>query len=190
MKEKLKSLDRNVATLVVIVLLVVAGIVYNASSSNDSGPQEETAAAQEQQGEENTEEAVEAEEGESSPEAEAQTPEVTPEDNAEADDDGSRYNYVAQAGDSYTKIVRKAIQTYGIDNDINLTPAQIIYAETIMTQAADEPQLNLGQAVSIDEETLKSTIDDASALDDANESEWEYYVQFVDFNTDAVGEAR
>ncbi|MBI2285661.1 hypothetical protein HYU82_02465, partial [Candidatus Saccharibacteria bacterium] len=77
------------------------------------------------------------------------------------------YSYVAQTGDSYTKMARKAVQTYGLKNKVNLSPAGIIFAETNLTRAAGSPQLNLGQKVEIKESTVHEWVDKAQDLTDA-----------------------
>ena len=100
------------------------------------------------------------------------------------------YHYTAQPGDSYTKIARKAVQTYGIVEDVSLSQAQIIFAETVLTQRANEPLLNVGQEVSIGEELIAETVKNAEELSDEAEAAWEGYVASVDFNTDSVGEPR
>lgn len=98
--------------------------------------------------------------------------------------------YEAQAADTYTQMVRKAIQSYGIENSVNLSGAEIVFAETNLTLEAGSPQLEVGQKVSISKETVKKWVEAAQKLDDATEGLWNYYVQFVDFNTDSVGENR
>lgn len=98
------------------------------------------------------------------------------------------YSYVAQSGDSYTKMARKAIQTYGLKKKINLSPAGIIFAETNLTQAVGSPQLNLDQKVEIKESVLHEWVDKAQSLTDAQEAAWNVYVKFVDFNTNNVGQ--
>ncbi len=100
------------------------------------------------------------------------------------------YSFVAQAGDSYTEIARKAVQTMGILDNINLSQAQIIFAETKLTQAAGSPGLEVGQKVQIAEDMLKGIVEEAVNISEANEALWEEYVKFVDFNTDNVGETR
>lgn len=99
------------------------------------------------------------------------------------------YTYTAQSGDSYSLIARKAIQTYGIQNKVKLSQAQIIAAETKLTQAAGSPVLVVGQKVSIKKSDVKTQVEAVQKLSAAEQAEWQYYVQFADFNTDAVGEA-
>lgn len=111
------------------------------------------------------------------------------EEEGEQVDQTGKFVYVTQPGDSYTLMARKAVQTYGKKFDVQVSPAGIIYAETNLTLVAGSPHLEVGQEVSIDEALVKDWVDRAQALSDNEEAAWEYYVQFVDFNTDRVGEA-
>lgn len=98
------------------------------------------------------------------------------------------YNYIAQSGDSYSKISRKAIQTYAIKNKINLSNAKVIAAETWMTQAAGSPLLNQGEKTQVKESAVKSFVDLAKKLDAATEARWNVFTKHVNFNTNAVGQ--
>lgn len=98
------------------------------------------------------------------------------------------YSYTAQAGDSYTLMARKALQTYGILNKLTLSQAQIVYAETLMAQEAGSPQLVAGQKVTFDSAKIKTWADKAKAVTGPAEAAWQQYVQYVDFNTNNVGE--
>lgn len=90
------------------------------------------------------------------------------------------YNYHAHAGDSYTVLVRKSVQAYSKSDKVKLTPAQIIYAETNLTIAAGSPYLNLDQTVAIKKSDVKSWVDKAAKLTEAEKTAWNYYVQFTD----------
>lgn len=98
------------------------------------------------------------------------------------------YNYVAQPGDSYTKMARKAVQTFGITDEVNLTGAQIVYAETQLTQLAGSPLLDIDQDVELVKADVSEWVDKALELTEEEEAAWNTYVPSVDFNTDAVGE--
>jgi hypothetical protein len=98
------------------------------------------------------------------------------------------YSYEAQSGDSYTQMTRKAVQTYGLKNKVNLSSAGIIFAETNLTRAAGSPALNLGQKVEMKESQIHEWVDKAQNLSDATEAAWNFYVPSVNFNTDNVGE--
>lgn len=100
------------------------------------------------------------------------------------------YGYVAQEGDSYTLIARKAVQTYGKIFKVELTLGQVIFAETHLTQGAGSPMLTVGEKVSIKEATVKEWVQKAQKLTTSEKAAWQSYAQFVDFNTDKVGEAR
>jgi hypothetical protein len=99
------------------------------------------------------------------------------------------YSYTAQTDDSYTLMARKAIQTYGINANVNLSPAQIIYAETLLTQEASSPLLTVGQKVTIKTSTVKNWVDKAGALSAEAKTAWQAYANGVDFNTNHVGQA-
>lgn len=100
------------------------------------------------------------------------------------------YKYVAQPGDSYSQMARKAIQTYGINEKVKLTLAQIVYAETKLTEAAGSPYLAVGQVVELKHADVKSWADSAQKLSAADANAWQTYVAYIDFNTNAVGEKR
>ena len=98
------------------------------------------------------------------------------------------FEYSAQPGDSYTLMARKAVQTYGIINNVKLSNAAIIFAETNITQEAGSPYLNLGQAVKIDTETVRDWVKKAEKLSDKELAAWSMYVSGANFNTNAVGQ--
>lgn len=100
----------------------------------------------------------------------------------------SPYQYVTQPGDSYTLMARKAIQTYGIVNNVELSQAQILMAETHLTQEAGEPYLAVGQEVTIGEAAVEKWVEAAQELSEEKEAAWQHYVPLADFNTDDVGE--
>lgn len=105
----------------------------------------------------------------------------------QANDDA--YQYVAQPGDSYTLMARKAIQTYGINNDVQLSLAEIIMAETHLVIEAGQPLLTVGQEVTISASAVEKWVENAQAMSPEQEADWQRYVPGVDFNTDSVGEA-
>lgn len=98
------------------------------------------------------------------------------------------YEYVAQPGDSYSVLARKAVQTYGLENKVSLSEAQIIAAETWLTINADSPLLDEGQAVSIDKRTVKDQVERAQKLSKAKQALWQPYVAGVNFDTRNNGE--
>jgi LysM repeat protein len=116
--------------------------------------------------------------------------ESTEEPAEESSEDAGTFDYVAQSGDSYSLIARKAVQTYGVINSVNLSGAQIIFVETNLTLAAESPALNLGDKVSIDGNLLAEWVEKAKELTEAQQAAWQVYADRANFNTDAVGEAR
>jgi len=100
------------------------------------------------------------------------------------------FDYVAQPGDSYSLMARKAVQTYGVINNVNLSGAQIIFVETNLTLAAGSPVLNLGQQVSIDGNLIAEWIEKARELSEGQQAGWQVYANVANFNTDNVGEVR
>ena len=110
------------------------------------------------------------------------------EQDSEQAQSGKEYNYKAQPGDTYSQMARKAVQTYGVNNNEDLSLAQILYVETNLTIMAGSPHLNVGQEVKIKEGDVKAWVDRAKDLDEATENLWNAYVPGTDFNTDNVGE--
>jgi len=100
------------------------------------------------------------------------------------------FNYVAQPGDSYSLMARKAVQTYGIETSTNLSGAQIIFVETNLTKAAKSPSLKVGEKVSISRQMVSEWSEKAKSLTEAQQKAWQVYANHVNFNTNAVGEAR
>jgi hypothetical protein len=100
------------------------------------------------------------------------------------------YSYVAQPDDTYSQMVRKAIQTYGKTNKVKLSNAKIIAAETNITQDDGSPLLTLGQKVDIKESSVKAWVEKVQKLTVAQEAAWNAYTVGVDFNTNNIGEAK
>jgi len=96
------------------------------------------------------------------------------------------YSYTAGVGDSYTQIVRKAVQTYGIVNKKDVGNARIVFIETTAAQAAGNPELAVGQKVTVTENDIKSWIEKAQKLSEADVAAWQTYVPLIDFNTNNV----
>ena len=99
------------------------------------------------------------------------------------------YTYTAQPGDSYSLIARKAIQTYGIINNVQLSEAQIIFVETNLTQKAGSPELNKGQKVEVSVNYIKEWSDKAGQLTQEQKDAWNVYAQNANFNTNSVGQS-
>ena len=99
------------------------------------------------------------------------------------------YTYTAQDGDSYSLMARKSVQHYSKDNKSNLNQAQIIFAETSLTQAAGSPQLEIGQKVTIKESDVKTVVEKAKKLSPAEQAAWAQYAAGANFDTSHVGES-
>jgi hypothetical protein len=97
------------------------------------------------------------------------------------------YTYTAKSGDSYSVLARKAIQTYGIVNNVKLSLAQILAAENALTAQAGSPDLSEGQVVSLTQSNVKSAMDAAKKLSPADEAAWNTYVPYVNFDTRSNG---
>lgn len=93
------------------------------------------------------------------------------------------YAYTARAGDSYTVLARKAVQTYGIREKVKQSQAQIVAAETFLTSAAGFPAVNEGQAVTFKKADVAAAIKQAQGLSSAQLAAWQTYVSNVDFDT-------
>lgn len=108
---------------------------------------------------------------------------------AETTSDKSKvYSYTANAGDAYTQLVRKAVQTYGIENNKAIGTARIVAIETKASEQAGWPLLNEGQVVSFSESLVKTWVDEAMKLSAADVAAWQTYVQYIDFDTKNIGE--
>lgn len=116
------------------------------------------------------------------------TQEESTEENSDQENTSS-FSYVAQPGDSYSLMARKAVQTYGINSSVNLSGAQIIYTETNLTNEAGSPVLVLGGNVSISEDSVEKWVNSAQELTDSQQAAWQVYVAGANFNTNDVGEA-
>lgn len=120
---------------------------------------------------------------------EAENEEAAEDEQSSESEEAAVYNYVAQPGDSYTLMARKATQTFGITEDVSLSKAQIIFTETNLTQAAGSPLLNLDEKVEIDKGLVSEWVERAQELSEDEEAAWSTYAEGIDFNTDSVGES-
>jgi hypothetical protein len=131
---------------------------------------------------------VQAHEGHDDSKVQAQTTQAQTQSTPQTSNEVT-YQYVAQTGDSYSLIARKAVQTYGLSSKTKLSRAQIIYVETHLTLEAGSPELNVGQKVGIKESSVRSWAEKADKLTPVQEKAWDTYAQYADFNTNHVGEA-
>lgn len=98
------------------------------------------------------------------------------------------YHYVAQPGDSYTQLVRKAVQTYGVLQKKDIGNARIVAIETMLSEKAGWPALEIGQKVNFDEKQIATAVEQAMKLGDMDVAAWRTYVPFINFMTNHIGE--
>lgn len=92
-----------------------------------------------------------------------------------------QYSLTAEDGASYTVIARQIVQEYAKLKDLSLTKAQIIAAETMLTQDAGAPLLDVGQKVTIKTTAVHNAVTKARALSADEIAAWETYVPYVQF---------
>lgn len=97
------------------------------------------------------------------------------------------FSYTSQPGDSYSLMARKSIQNFLAENKMTLTNAQILFAETNLTQLAKSPYLEVGQKVRVAKSTLKEWTEKAKNLTKEQEARWNVYAQYANFDTSRVG---
>lgn len=167
-----KSINLAIIAFIVTLGLAISSLTFMVSAQEETETTEATPVTTSENEAETTEES-----------ASEQNDEATSEET-------NTYNYVAQPGDSYSLMARKATQTYGINNSVNLSGAQIIFVETNLTLLAGSPELNLGQNVEINESDVSEWVQKAQDLSEEEIAEWEVYVPGADFNTNSVGESQ
>lgn len=101
---------------------------------------------------------------------------------------GDVFSYTAQTGDSYTVLARKAIQTYGLTEKVNLSEAQIVAAETALTQNGHDKLLEIGQKVDIAKNDVATAVKNAQSLSTSQLADWQVYVPSVNFDTSKAGQ--
>ncbi len=95
----------------------------------------------------------------------------------------TNYVYKAKPGDSYSVLARKAIQTYGITENVKLSLAQIIAGETNLAKKAGFPSLNISDEIIFKKDEIKEAVDHVQKLSKAELLAWKQYVPYVDFDT-------
>jgi hypothetical protein len=91
------------------------------------------------------------------------------------------YAYTTVDSDSYTVLARRSVQAYGTANNVPLSPAQIIAAESFLTEQAGQPLLEVGQQISLKNTDVKAAIERARSLSADELAAWETYVPYVVF---------
>lgn len=168
-----KSINLAVTSFIAILAVALMLVTFSVSAQ-EAEVEEITPVTTEENAEEETNEET--------------SQETTEEESSESE--SGAFDYVAQSGDSYSLMARKAVQTYGVINSVNLSGAQIIFAETNLTLEAGSPILSLGQNVSISESLVAEWVEKAQELTEEQQAEWQVYVSDANFNTDSVGEVR
>lgn len=97
----------------------------------------------------------------------------------------TEFTYTAQAGDSYSLLARKAIQSYANSQKATLSPAQAVAAEAFLSESAGSPELNEGQGVTINPNDVKSVVERAQKLPAEELAIWNTYAQDVVFEAGA-----
>lgn len=89
------------------------------------------------------------------------------------------YTFVAQPGDAYCLFARSAISDYNKANNLNLTGAQRIAAETFIISDAGFPRLTIGQQVTFSHDTIKNAVDKAMSLSPSQLDNWQPYADLA-----------
>lgn len=89
------------------------------------------------------------------------------------------FTFTATSGDAYCLFARSAIVDYADSNNIKLTSAQRIAAETFIMSDAGFPRLAIGQTVTFTSETIKNAVDKALALTPAQLALWQPYADLA-----------
>lgn len=89
------------------------------------------------------------------------------------------YSFVAVAGDAYCLFARSAISDYNQANNLNLTGAQRIAAETFIISDAGFPRLAIGQQVTFSHDTIKNAVDKAMSLTPSQLDNWQPYADLA-----------
>lgn len=92
----------------------------------------------------------------------------------------NQYTAVAENGDSYITIARKAIQQHIETRKQPLSEVQRIAAETKLAEDASWPEIQAGQAVTINDTALRDAVAFATSLDADSRNAWQQYAAAVD----------
>lgn len=190
LKENKGLLVTALVVAVCVYLMSGVGVANNVENTDDQNTKTEQASKEEKVVEVNTSTGEEKTSSESEllKNKDTETVEEPIKNDTELSEDVQHYEYTAQVGDSYTALARKAVQTYGKTAGINLSKAQIVAAETMLTQEAKSPYLNQKQKVKVEVLDVASVVQKVLKMSKSEEEAWVVYVSGVDFNTDNVGE--
>lgn len=97
--------------------------------------------------------------------------------------DSQNYDYVAKKSNNLTLLVRRSLQLYDESNDqITLSEAQIIYAETNIVRDLGSYGLDIGQMVSVPGELLAKYAQSSQSLSPSQIAAWDRYVRVAQFD--------
>ena len=102
--------------------------------------------------------------------------------------DSGGHSYTAQAGDSLTIFARDAISAHAEEEEISLTPAQRVFAETTAVAKLGGELLEIGQKVTIPNDTVQAAIESAQKLSAESQAAWQPYAALVDYSVPAVAD--
>ena len=85
------------------------------------------------------------------------------------------FTYVAQGGESYTTLARRAVAAI----DAGLTPAERVAAETKLTAEANAEWLNEGQAVTLRKDAVRAAVTWAKGLNAEQKAVWQPYADLI-----------
>lgn len=89
------------------------------------------------------------------------------------------FKYEAVAGDSYTLLARKAVNTYIKDANMKLTGAQRIAAETFIASNSGFPELIVGQSVNFTKDSIKDAVETVTNLPVSKLALWQPYADLA-----------
>lgn len=172
-----RTSSRKTIAIVIGILIVLAGIAYFATTTRD-GDDSSTEAEQsitdtEEQSKQEEQAKKEADDAKIE-EAKEAAATGEPVDTVVVESD-SEYRYVAGNGDSYTVLARQAIA----QTDSDMTNAERVAAETLLTQDAGAPYLDIGQEVNIQKDAVEKAISWAKSLSSEQKSAWQFYADQV-----------
>lgn len=89
------------------------------------------------------------------------------------------FTFVASSGDNYSQFARSAISDYATNNNLKLSGAQRIAAETFIISDAGFPGLAIGQQVTFSNDTIKNAVDKAMSLSPSQLINWQPYANLA-----------
>lgn len=98
------------------------------------------------------------------------------------------YNYTVQECNNYTLLIRNSVQLYDQANDsVELSQAQVIYAETNIAQAVEAADIIFpNEEIKIDSELVAKYAASSQDLSSGQISAWQSYVANARFNLEEI----